>query len=101
MDLPPYARAVLLGPDLMARALAARETDPERRWLLRRPRAVRRSFVTHVIDDGEDEQRWMLLQDDATRLSYVEAVEPDLETAWLLRQTRRIRDSYIADVLDG
>ena len=35
-------------------ASRARERDPQRRWLLRRPRAVRRSFVAAVVDgDGE------------------------------------------------
>ena len=74
MDLPPGARAVLTGPDIVARALAARERDPQRRWLLRRPRAVRRDFLASVIDGGASEERWMLLQDDATRHSYVEEV---------------------------
>ena len=42
-----------------------RERDPQRRWLLRRPRRPPR-FVEDVIDDGGDEERWMLLQDDET-----------------------------------
>jgi len=71
---PPHARAVLTGPDFVARTLAGRERDPERAWLLRRPRAVRRSFVETVVDGGGDEQRWMLLQDDDTRHSYVAEV---------------------------
>ena len=74
MDLPPHARAVLTGPDFVARALASRERDPERAWLLRRPRAVRRSFLETVVDGEGDEQRWMLLQDDDTRHSYVAEV---------------------------
>jgi hypothetical protein len=71
MDLPPHARAVLTGPDFLARNLAALERDPQRAWMLRRPRAVRRSFVETVVDGGGDEERWMLLQDDETRRSYV------------------------------
>ena len=74
IQLPPGARAVLLSPDLMARALAARERDPQRRWLLRRPRHVRRSFVREVLENGGDEERWMLLQDAETRESYVAEV---------------------------
>jgi hypothetical protein len=74
VDLPPGARTVLTGPDLVARAIASREKDPQRKWLLRRPRAVRRDFLTTVIDGGGDEERWMLLQDDETRRSYVAEV---------------------------
>ena len=74
VDLPPHARAILTGPDFVARNLSAFEQDPEKRWMLRRPRAVRRSFVAEVVDGGGDEQRWMLLQDDDTRLSYVAEV---------------------------
>jgi hypothetical protein len=74
MDLPPHARAVLTGPDFVARTLAGLERDPQRAWMLRRPRAVRRSYVEIVVDGGGDEQRWMLLQDDDTRHSYVAEV---------------------------
>ena len=74
LNLPPGARAVLCGPDLLARSFAARERDLQRRWLLRRPRAVRRDFVESVIDAGDDQERWMLLQDDETRYSYVTEV---------------------------
>ena len=74
VDLPPGARTVLTGPDLVARAVASRERDPQRKWLLRRPRAVRRDFLATVIDGGGDEERWMLLQDDETRRSYVAEV---------------------------
>jgi hypothetical protein len=104
--LPRGARAVLCGPDIVARGLAARERDPQRRWILRRPRPVRRDFVDVVIDRGSDQERWMLLQDDETRRSYIAEVlddEPERDTAaiWLLRQPRRVRESYVADVLDG
>ena len=74
VELPPGARAVLSGPDLVARALAGRERDPQRKWLLRRPKAVRRSFLETVIDGDSSEERWMLLQDDETRHSYVAEV---------------------------
>jgi hypothetical protein len=67
----------LLAPDALTRTLAAVEVDPERRWLLSQPRAVRRTFVAEVIDRPDDpraDERWLLLQDDAVRRSYVEQV---------------------------
>ena len=101
MQLPPGARAVLAGPDFLARALAARERDPQRRWILTRPRALRRDFIEHVIDGAGNEERWMLLQDDETRHSYIEEVGGDRQANWLLRQPRKVRESYVADVIDG
>jgi hypothetical protein len=100
--LPPGARAVLTGPDFVARSLAGREKDPQRRWILRRPRDVRRDFVKAVIDDETSEERWMLLQDDETRHSYVDEVldpQKDRQEAWLLKQPRKVRESYVDEVL--
>ena len=77
LTLPRGARMALLAPDALTRTLAAVEEDPERRWLLSRPRAVRRSFVEAVIDHPEDpraHERWILLQNDDVRRSYVEQV---------------------------
>jgi hypothetical protein len=104
--LPPGARAVLLGPDVVARTLSARERDPQRRWLLRRPRDVRRSFLEDVIEDGGHEERWMLLADRETRESYVrevleEAEPPDRQAIWLLRQAEAVRRSYVEQVIDA
>jgi hypothetical protein len=76
-ELPPGARAVLLAPAAVARALAQVDDDPERCWMLRLPRDVRRSFVREVLDAGggrEAQERWLLLQSDAVRLSYVDEV---------------------------
>jgi hypothetical protein len=76
-ELPPGARAVLLAPAAVARALAQVDDDPERCWMLRLPRDVRRSFVREVIDPGggrEAQERWLLLQSDAVRRSYVDEV---------------------------
>jgi len=76
-ELPPGARAVLLAPGAVARALAQVDDDPERRWMLRLPRDVRRSFVREVLDAGggrEAQERWLLLQSDAVRRSYVDEV---------------------------
>jgi hypothetical protein len=107
--LPPGARALLRAPDAVTRAVAATESDPERRWLLRRSRAVRRSFVERVIDRGAgpaEQRRWMLEQDHEVRSSYIAEVlergpEPDREAIWLLRQDAAVRASYVAEVLDG
>jgi hypothetical protein len=99
--LPPGARAVLTGPDFVARGFAATEKDPQRRWILRRPREVRRSFVKDVIDKAGDQERWMILQDDDTRHSYIEEVGGGRQEVWLLRQPRAVRESYVADVLDA
>jgi hypothetical protein len=107
--LPPGARAILRAPEAVARAVAATESDPERRWLLRRRRAVRRSFVEQVVDRGAgvaEQRRWMLEQDDDVRSSYVSEVlerarERDREAIWLLCQGPGVRASYVAEVLDG
>jgi len=106
IHLPPGGRAVLTGPDLVARGIAVADQDPLRRWMLRRPRDVRRDFVKLVIDTDGDQERWMILQDDETRRSYVDEVldrepERDRQAIWLLRQPRKVRESYVADVLDG
>jgi hypothetical protein len=105
LHLPPGARAVLTGPDFLARALASRERDPQRRWILRRSRDLRRDFVENVIDRAASEERWMLLQDEETRRSYVSDVlelqdEPDRQAIWLLTQPKKVRESYIAGVID-
>jgi hypothetical protein len=104
VELPPHARAVLTGPDLVARSVARAERDPQKRWMLRRPRAVRRDYLEQVIDGGADQERWMLLQDDDTRTSYVEDVlevvaEPDRRAIWLLLQPRKVRQSYVDEVI--
>jgi hypothetical protein len=95
---------VLTGPDFIARQIAGRERDPQRRWLLRRPKAVRRSFLEAIVDHDMPEERWMLLQDDETRLSYVEEVleaaeEPDRQAIWLLKQPLAVRRSYVEEVM--
>jgi hypothetical protein len=110
LSLPPGGRAILRGPDAVARALAAADRDPERRWLLRRPQAVRRAFVDEVVDAGAGsdvaQRRWMLRQDAALRASFVAEVlrvtdPPDREAIWLLGQDDAICASYVAEVLDG
>ena len=108
-SLPPAARAALLAPSAVTRAVAAADRDPERRWTLRLPRPVRRTFVADVLDIGAGrllQERWMLLQAEDVRESYVEQVllqlaEPDTQAVWLLRQDRAVRESYVAEVIDG
>src|SRR3954451_11417852 len=104
--LPPGARAVLLGPDMVARTLAAREPARRRRWRLRRPRGVRRAFLEDVIEDGAHEERWMLLADRETRESYVRDVleaakQPDRQAIWRRRQAEPVRRSYVEQVIDA
>ena len=75
--LPRGARWALLAPAPVVRSLAALESDPERRWLLQQPRAVRASFVAEVVDGPvgrRAQERWLLLQDDAVRRSFVAEV---------------------------
>lgn len=70
-------RQILTGPDWLARAAASAVTDPRQRWMLRQPRAVRRSYADEVLGrPGEDRlaEAWMLMQPDAVRLSYVDEV---------------------------
>ena len=80
MEIPSpngFERAVLTGPDVIARAAALTVEAPEQRWLLRQPRRVRCSFVEEVIDRPDDPQaaeRWMLLAPVAVRRSYVAEV---------------------------
>lgn len=72
-------KAVILAPDAVARAAANYATAPEEGWMLRQPRAVRRSYWRDVICDGD-------LQRD--------------REIWLLRQAEAVRESYIAEVLE-
>ena len=54
---------MLRAPDAVTRTIAVAAIDRERRWLLRRPRSVRRSFVAEVIDRGGSagaQRGWML-----------------------------------------
>jgi hypothetical protein len=76
MDLSATERAVLTGPDRVARAAAAWVGDREARWMLRQPRAVRRSFAEAVLSSTDEraQERWMLQQPDSVRLSYVRDV---------------------------
>lgn len=77
---PPMSsleRQILTAPDVVARAAAAAVTDPRQRWMLRQPRAVRRSYAHEVFGRPDEDRRaeaWMLLQSEAVRRSYVAEV---------------------------
>lgn len=106
MDLPAHARAVLGGPDFLARRVASSQSDPQQRWMLARPRELRRSFLHEVVEGGGDQERWMLLQSDEVCRSFADEVlsqqaTPDRQAIWLLRQPRGVRQSYVRDVLDA
>ncbi len=75
---PRMDKAVLLGPNPLAKAAAMAAKLPEERWLLRQPRRVRASYVTEVLDAGD---------------------EPNAEEIWMLRQAKPVRESYIREVL--
>ena len=101
-------REMLLAPDLMARAAAALAPQPEQRWMLGQPLAVRRSYLGEVLDRGGGEREqtvWMLRQPDAVRLSYVSQVirrgpgPVPAATVWMLRQPESVRESYLEEVV--
>jgi hypothetical protein len=102
-------RKVLLAPDPIARAAAWMAREPEQRWMLCQPRAVRRSYVAAVIDRddaGTAEESWMLRQDDAVRESYIAEVlagrrPPPREQIWMLRQDDAVRESYLREVVEA
>lgn len=79
---PRLERAVLAAPDAVARRAARVAPDAEARWILRQPRAVRRSFAEEVFGRADRElreQAWLLRQPDAVRHSFVrEVLSPGL-----------------------
>lgn len=102
-------RQILTAPDAVARAAAAVAPEREQRWMLRQPRAVRRSFAEEVFGRPDEEARqeaWMLRQPREVRRSYVEHVllkqpDPPRTTVWMLCQDDATCRSYAAYVLDG
>jgi hypothetical protein len=71
--MPPdwVVKRVLLGPASIRKAAARRAVDQKERWMLMQPDAVRRSFVQEVLENGRNEEAWMLRQPDHVRHSYV------------------------------
>lgn len=102
-------RQVLTAPDVVARAAAAVAPDPEQRWMLKQPRALRRSYADEVLGRPDEEERaeaWMLQQPRKVRLSYLEEVvahQPDVpaEQRWMLRQDDAVCRSYVREVLEA
>jgi hypothetical protein len=80
---PSAQRTALLAPDFIAAAAAGATDDPQAKWLLHQPRAVREGFVHAVLDRSGDRdllsQAWLLQQPDEVRASYVrDVVTPQL-----------------------
>lgn len=72
---PGLERTVLLAPDALARAAARYAPDPQAAWMLRQPRALRRSFAEDAFGRGDlAEQIWMLRQADGVREAYIREV---------------------------
>jgi hypothetical protein len=79
-------RSALLAPDFVASAAANTTDDPQAKWLLRRPKPVRESYVREVLDAKGDRTllatRWLLRQSDEVRATYVrDVVDPQLRRA--------------------
>jgi len=71
----PLERRVLTAPDAVAHTAARYAADPEQAWLLRRPRALRRSFAEQALGRGTAaEQIWLLRQADDVRETFVREV---------------------------
>lgn len=76
-------KAMILSPDRVARAAASYAARPEEAWMLRQPRAVRRTYWRDAMGHGDgqrDREIWMLRQPEAVRESYIAEV---LEPGWL------------------
>lgn len=82
--VPPalLQRIILLAHDRVARAAGIQARVAEDAWMLRQPRAVRRSYVSAVLDGPPHphaQEIWMLGQSDEVRTSYVrEVLQPAL-----------------------
>ena len=105
--MPSAERQVLLAPDVIAKAAARMAPLPEQRWMLGRPRSLRKSFADEVFDRPDEElrqQAWMLQQDDETRESFIrDVLEKQRPVArdqiWMLRQPAEVRESFVREVL--
>ena len=77
-------RNALTAPDFIASAAANATDNPQAKWLLNQPEAVRESYVKVVLDGEGDRDvlatAWLLNQADAVRQSYVrEVVVPQVQ----------------------
>ena len=103
-------RAILLAPDLIARAARGTVSSQSTSWMLGQSRHVRGSYVAEVMDRdvGVDQERaqqiWMLSQPDEVRRSYLDEVlseraeQPSLQVVWMLAQPEDVRLSYVEQV---
>src|SRR3954454_11333634 len=93
-------RSILTAPSPVARAAALAAREPEQRWMLTQPRAVRRSFAEEVFGQEDADLRqevWMLRQARAVRESFIAHVlmaqDPSpLQEIWMLRQSDNVRE---------
>jgi hypothetical protein len=108
-----FQRAVLLAPDLVARAARSTASGYSTRWMLGQPRRVRSSYVAEVLEhepgvaQDRAQQAWMLGQPDEVRRSYLEEVlrkgdePPSPAVVWMLGQPQAVRHSYREQVMDA
>jgi hypothetical protein len=102
-------KQILTAPDIVARAAAAMAPEPEQQWMLRQPRALRRSYAEEVLGRDDEEhhaQAWMLQQPREVRESYLREVvleqpDPPRELVWMLSQDDETCRSYARFVLLG
>jgi hypothetical protein len=102
-------RQILTSPDVVARAAAAMAPDREQRWMLRQPRAIRRSYADEVLgqpDEDRHAEAWMLQQPREIRESYLREVvmkDPDAprDMVWMLQQDDETCRSFARFVLLG
>ena len=102
-------KQLLVAPDAVAKAAAPMAAEPEQRWMLRQPRAIRRSFSEEVFGQPDEEARqqlWMLHQPREVRLSFVKHVlakadPPPREEMWMLSQSDDVCRSFARYVLLG
>ena len=107
--MPSAEKQILTAPDVVARAAAAVAPDRRQQWMLRQPRATRRSYADEVLGREDEEhhaQAWMLEQPREVRESYLHDVllkdpDPPRELVWMLRQDDATCRSYARFVLLG
>jgi hypothetical protein len=102
-------RRILLAPSAIARAAARMAPEPEQRWMLSQPTAVRRAYAHEVLgrpDEHRLQEAWMLGQPREVRESFIEHVlerqsPRPREQIWMLRQSDAVRRSYVREVLEA
>jgi hypothetical protein len=103
------ARLLLRAPGPIAGAAARLASEPDQRWMLAQPAAVRWSYADEVLGRPDEitlREAWMLRQDAAIRESYIAEVlgarrPPPRAEIWMLRQADVVRESYVREVLEA